>query len=321
MTFTTIIGDVGTLDADAQKVLELAAAAGRPPLHVLGAIEARKSLPAARAFLGEPAPAANIRDLVADLPGGATKMRLYRPKAAPKGEALPLAVYFHGGGWVLGDLDFGQWFCASLVDRLNIAVLNVDYRLAPEHPFPAAVEDAIQALDWASGAARELDAMPDRMAVIGDSAGGNLAAVAALHARDSGFAGLLAQVLIYPVIDLAMQTESYRRNGEGYMLTAETMAWFKGEYLRGASDSDWRASPARALLHDLAPALILTGGFDPLADEARDYASALNQAGVSVKHLHFAGQLHGFLMWAKIVQQSKTALNAISDYLGSRLIA
>jgi acetyl esterase len=248
-------------------------------------------------------------------------MRLYRPNNAPDHEPLPLAIYFHGGGWVLGDLDFGQWFCSSLVDRLNIAVLNVDYRLAPEHPFPAAVDDAIAALDWARGAAQALGAMPDRMAVIGDSAGGNLAAVCALYARDSGFADLRAQVLIYPVIDLAMQTESYRRNGEGYMLTAETMAWFKSEYLRGADESDWRVSPCRASLKGSAPALILSGGFDVLADEARDYATALDQAGVPVKHLHFAGQLHGFLMWAKIVQQSKTALAAITDYLDDNLIA
>jgi acetyl esterase len=157
------------------------------------------------------------------------------------------------------------------------------------------------------------------MAVIGDSAGGNLAAVAALHARDIGFAGLLAQVLIYPVIDLAMQTESYRRNGEGYMLTAETMAWFKREYLQGADERDWRVSPCKGSLKRLAPALIVSGGFDVLADEARDYAVALDKAGVPVKHLHFAGQLHGFLMWARIARQSKTALDAITDYLGGKL--
>ena len=314
-----VYGQAGVVDPDAQAVLDLVKSLDRPPLQALGVADARKSPAGSRALFGLPPPAARTRDLIADLPGGPTAMRLYRPQAAPDDEPLPLALYFHGGGWMLGDLDFGHWFCAALVDRLNLAVLAIDYRLAPEHPFPAAVEDAVAALDWAVAEAQALAVRPDRMAVVGDSAGGNLAAVCAIHARDAGQAGLKAQVLVYPATDLTMASGSYRRNAEGYLLMADTMAWFIDAYLAGADARDWRASPIQAELKGVAPALVINGGFDVLCDEAEAYADKLEAAGVPVRRVHFAGQLHGFLLWAKVVGQSRLALDAIVEALRERL--
>ena len=222
---------------------------------------------------------------------------------------------------MIGDLDFGHWFCAALVDQLDIAVLAVDYRLAPEHPFPAAVDDAIGALDWAIAEAKSLGVASDRIAVVGDSAGGNLAAVCAIHARNAGLGALKAQVLIYPVIDLVMASDSYKRNATGYLLNAETMAYFIDAYLAGADPRDWRASPIHADLKGVAPALVINGGFDVLCDEAEAYADKLEAQGVPVRRVHFAGQLHGFLLWAKAVGQSKLALDVIIDELRQRLLA
>ncbi len=314
----TVIGEAGTLDEDAAAVLALISESGRPPLHLLGVAAAREAIAASRGVMGLPPPSVQTRDFDAPLRGGMRPMRLYRPRDAKDDERLPLAIYFHGGGWIAGDLAYGDWFCASLVDRLRIAVLAVDYRLAPEHRFPAAADDAIDALDWAQASAQILGVRADAFAVMGDSAGGNLAAICAIHARDKAIA-LKSQVLIYPVIDLGMGSDSYRRNGEGYVLTATAMAWFKTEYLNGGDDKDWRVSLHRAHLRGMAPALVISGGFDVLADEGRDYAAGLDAAGVPVQHLHFAGQLHGFLMWAAKVRQSNVALAAIADYLRETL--
>jgi acetyl esterase len=212
---------------------------------------------------------------------------------------MPLVVFFHGGGWVLGDLETHDRMARSLALASGAAVLSVGYRLAPEHPFPAALEDCLAATDWA---ARQVP--PGRLAVAGDSAGGNLAATAAIACRDAGIR-LAAQLLVYPVIDAfgnyADANENARfpsrtENADGYFLTREVMEWFCGHYLADKSQgADWRVSPLRARDHaGLAPAVVCTAWFDPLRDEGAAYAAALNSAKVPSKHYAGEGLIHGF---------------------------
>jgi acetyl esterase len=225
-------------------------------------------------------------------------------------------VFFHGGGWALGNLDSHDSFCRSLANDAGGAVLAVDYRLAPEHKFPAAAEDAETAIAWtaANGAALGID--PTRMAVAGDSAGGNLAAVAALAARQAG-RKLRLQVLIYPTLDLALGHDSHRRVGEGFTLTASAMRWFKELYLaRPEEAASWRASPLREKdLGGLAPAFIVTGGCDPLCDESADYAQRLIGAGVDVTYRLYPGQMHGFVSAGRVLPEGRAASAEIASAL------
>ena len=313
-------GRIDTVDPDSQVVLDMVAASGRPPLQEAGVAAAREGMRASRLLLGATPPETLVRDLAASGPGGAIPIRLYRPLGLPSDHPVPLLVYFHGGGWVLGDIETGDAFCASLADRIGIAVAAVDYRLAPENPFPAAVEDSVAALDWLVANAAGLILRADRVAVAGDSAGGTLAAVCALHARDRGGPALRAQILLYPVTDLAMISDSYRRNANGYMLTADTMRWFIEQYLAGADENDWRASPLRVERVDgVAPALIVTCGFDPLCDEGAAYAARLAAANVPTRHLPYPRQVHGFAMWGKAARDAETLLCQVADELRERL--
>jgi acetyl esterase len=219
-------------------------------------------------------------------------------------------VYFHGGGWVIGDLDTHDTFCRQLANGAGCAVLSIDYRMGPEHRFPAAVDDCLAALDWA---AREADALgldASRLAVGGDSAGGNLAAVAALATRDAGGPSLAYQLLIYPATDMRRGAPSHARNGQGYLLTTETMAWYHDHYIDDPRhDHDWRASP---LLHpDLAglpPALVLTAGYDPLRDEGLEYAQRLSEAGNRVSYVCFERQIHGFILMGRVIDEANDAV-------------
>ncbi|HVH75142.1 MAG TPA: alpha/beta hydrolase [Stellaceae bacterium] len=297
------------LDPDAERVLELVRLSGRPTFDQVSPAEARALFLAGRnVFAPEPAPVAEIRDLAAPGPGvGSIPLRLYRP-----GEGvLPALVYYHGGGWVVGDLETHDTLCRHLANAAGCAVVAVDYRLAPEHKFPAAVEDAWAALEWVAenGAALGIDRA--RLAVGGDSAGGNLAAVASLIARDRGGPLLSCQLLLYPAVDLGMHMDSYRRFAEGYLLTRATMAWFVDHYLaRPAEIDDWRGSPLRAAdLGGVAPAFVVTAGYDPLSDEGAHYARRLVQSGVSICHRHYAGMLHGFLTAGRIVRAAGPALD------------
>ncbi len=228
-----------------------------------------------------------VRDLTVDGADGPLGARLYRPPAA----GTPgLVVFLHGGGWVIGSLDSHDGVCRDLAAGSGAAVLAVDYRLAPEHPFPAAVEDAWAALQWAHRHADELGADGDRMAVAGDSAGGNLAAVTALMARDAGLA-LRLQLLVYPATDFSRHRPSRRENGEGYLLTEQDMVWFEGHYR--PDPMDWRASPLLAPDHaHVAPAAVLTCEFDPLRDEGNEYAAVLAAAGVPVTARCYEGLIH-----------------------------
>jgi acetyl esterase/lipase len=238
-------------------------------------------------------------------PAGDIPVRLYLP---PGDEKLhPLVVFFHGGGWVIGSLDSHDALCRDLAARADAAILSVDYRLAPEHPFPAAVEDSWAALRWVHDHASELGADPARLAVAGDSAGGNLAAVMAFMARDHQLT-LRLQLLTYPATDLSSRRPSVTENGEGYLLTEAAMDWFEAHY--APDRNDWRASPMLAPDHrHLAPAMIQTCEYDPLRDEGNDYAETLRSAGVPVVSRCYQGLIHGSLNFAADVPAARIMLD------------
>jgi len=226
-------------------------------------------------------------------------------------------VFFHGGGWVIGDLDSHDVVCRQLADEGQLIVISVDYRLAPEHKFPAAVEDAISATQWVAANAIALGIDAARLCVGGDSAGGNLAAVVAIAARDGNGPALSGQVLIYPATDFAMTHPSHGEPETSVLLTHSVIRWFRDHYLNGAADvHDWRASPARATtLIGLPPAYVLTAGADPLRDEGDEYAQRLREAGVAVTHRSFPGQFHGFFTMGKLLQQANAAASDIGAWL------
>jgi acetyl esterase len=310
------------LDRDAEQVLEMVRLSGRPSYDTLTPPEARALFLAGREVLSpDPPPVAEIRELAAPGPnGGSIPVRLYRGAAAVPGAALPALVFFHGGGWVIGDLDSHDGICRHLANAAGCAVASVHYRLAPEDKFPAAVEDCFAATRWLADSGAVLGINGGRLAVGGDSAGGNLAAVVSLLARDRGAPALRAQLLLYPAADFVAIRESHRRFAEGHLLTMTTMRWFTAHYLRRPEDAaDWRASPLRAAdLAGVAPAYILTAGFDPLCDEGVAYAERLAECGISVRHRHIADQIHGFLMMGRIVRAAAPALDEIAGVLRER---
>jgi acetyl esterase len=306
-----------TLDPDVERLLELIKASGRPALDSLPPPEARLAYKAGRAVLQpDPAEVASVRDLTVPGPGGPIPVRLYRGIGTEAGRKLPCLVYYHGGGWVIGDIDSHDVICRRLANGAQCAVLSVDYRLAPEHKFPAAFDDAVAAMRFAVDQAGQIGVDPNRVAVGGDSAGGNLAAAAALAARDAGLA-LTHQVLIYPATDMAMSFDSYKRVTDGFPLVARTVEWFINHYLRNEADKyDWRASPLRAAsLRGTAQAIVIVAAHDPLADEGLAYARRLEQDGVRVVSSYFSGQLHGFVSMGKLLRASDTALETISSVL------
>jgi acetyl esterase len=304
------------LDPQARALLERIAAAGAPPLYTLPAPEARRAYRESRAALAAaPASVEEVRELSIPGPAGALRARLYRPRSGER--SLPGVVYFHGGGFIYGDIDTHDVVCRGIAQGTPCAVVSVDYRLAPENKFPAAVEDAFAATAWVAANCTALGIDPARLAVAGDSAGGNLAAVTALTARDRGAPALAMQVLVYPTTDLAAESESVSRFGEGYLLTRESMRWVKRSYLRDERDAaDWRASPLRARdLSGLPAAYIVTAGFDPLRDEGRAYAERLAQAGVSVTHESLEGQVHGFLVMGGALAAAGHAIQRIGQIM------
>ncbi|MBO0735715.1 MAG: alpha/beta hydrolase [Alphaproteobacteria bacterium] len=307
------------LDTDAARVMEMMRLAGGPPYETLTAPEARALFRAScEALSSAPQPVAEIRALSARHPAGRTvRMRLYRGATTSSGGALPALVYFHGGGWVIGDLDTHDCLCRHLANAARCIVVSVDYRLAPEHKFPAAVEDCLYATCWVAEQAKAIGIDRQRVAVGGDSAGGNLAAVVCLLARDLGEPKLVFQVLLYPATDCAMTYPSKQRFAEGYLLTRPTLQWFYDNYLRGPSDlGDWRASPLRAQhLTRLPAALLLTAGNDVLCDEGEAYARRLQQDGVPVLLRQFPDQIHGFLTMGKIVHAALPALDEVAAAL------
>jgi acetyl esterase len=320
MPFLTLCEDSAMpLDPDAETVLEMVRASGRPAYEVVGAVEARRLFRAGFEVLGaDPAPVAATRDLSAPRPDGSTiPLRLYRGSGTGAAEILPVLVYFHGGGWVIGDIESHDPVCRHLANGAGCAVVSVDYRLAPEHKFPAAVEDCFAATAWVAEQGAALGVDPERLAVGGDSAGGNLAAVTCLLARDRGGPRIRYQLLIYPAVDAAMDHPSIHRFAEGHLLTRATMEWFYEQYLRGPEDiDDWRASPLRAPdLGRLPPAFVVTGGYDLLCDEGDAYARRLERCGVPVRLRHHPDQIHGFCAMGKIVKAAHAALDEVAAAL------
>ena len=286
------------LDPESQRLIDIMAAANRPAWHTLSPHAARVLYLSLRPCAQGPRPgAATVVDRTIPGPGGDLPVRLYRPLAAPGDDKLPGLVYAHGGGWVFGNLDSHDTLCAQLAIEAGIAVFAVDYRLAPEARFPGAFDDVVAALQWVAANGTSVGIDPGRLAIGGDSAGGNLAAAASIWARDHGGPKLRLQLLAYPVTDAVARAESYRRYEDGYGLNAATMEWFFDHYTPDkAHRGDWRVSPLRARsLAGLPPALVITAGYDPLRDEGRAYAFRLQQEGTQADLMEFGGMLHGFL--------------------------
>jgi acetyl esterase len=242
---------------------------------------------------GEGPACAHVEDRAVPGPHGDVPVRVYRPESRA---GLPLLVWLHGGGWTLGNVEMHDPIARTLANDAGCVVVSVDYRLAPEHPFPVPLDDCWAALQWAVANATDLGADPSRVAIGGDSAGGNLAAVCALLARDAGGPELALQLLVYPVTDHGFATGSYRDNGEGYLLEDKQMRWFYDCYTRGGADpADWRISPLRApSFEGVAPAMVVTAEFDPLRDEGEAYARALESAGVPTSVRRYDGMIHAF---------------------------
>jgi acetyl esterase len=272
-----------------------------PPYYEVPAHIARRIYRDTRSVLApKPPEVAEARLLLAP---GPVALRAYRPAGTKPDEQLPALVYVHGGGWVIGDLDTHDVLCRQLANAARCAVYAVDYRLAPEHPFPAAVDDCTAAVKFVAGRHK-------LVAVGGDSAGGNLATVAALHARDHGGPEIAFQLLIYPGTDQRGEHPSVTRNGEGYLLTKKAIDYFQAQYLPRKSDFlDWRASPLLAKsLAGLPPAYLITAGYDPLLDEGRAYAERLAKEGVEVAYREYPDMVHGFILFGGVLDTANAAV-------------
>jgi acetyl esterase len=296
------------IDPSAQALLDLIEQRGLPETHTLPPPEARRFY-RERRFYTQPVPPemAAVRETQTD---GGLPLRIYRPLGSRDDAVLPVLVYFHGGGWVIGDLDTHDVLCRELSNGSLACVVSVDYRLAPEHRFPAAVDDCLAATHWVARNAAALKVDARRLAVGGDSAGGNLAAVVSLLARDAGDLQIAYQLMIYPATDMRAELPSHRSNGQGYLLTADTIAYFRGHYMPDSAQYlDWRASPLlREDLSRLPPALVLTAGFDPLRDEGAAYADRLSAAGNRVTHVCFERQIHGFILMGRVIDEASSAV-------------
>jgi acetyl esterase len=300
-----------SLHPQVSALLERVARSPLPPYHTVPAHVARRIYRDTRAALAPKAPDLHeVRLLVLD---GRVAVRAYRPSS----EVLPALVYFHGGGWVIGDLDTHDVLCRQLAAGARCAVFSVDYRLAPEHPFPAAVEDCIAATQFISKNAEALRIDANRVAVGGDSAGGNLATVVALSARDAGGPALAFQLLVYPATDQRCASASHAKNGKGYLLTSEGIDFFSHCYLPDRNAlTDWRASPLLApSLAGLPPALVLTAGYDPLLDEGRAYAERLSREGVAVDYRQYPDMVHGFVLFGGVLDTANAAVAECSAAL------
>ena len=302
-----------TLDPEVQALLEAMRAEGGPPMESLSVEEARQGArDLCRRLGGTPAPVARVEDVECSGPAGAIRVRIYRPDS---GGPRPALVYFHGGGWVIGDLETHSGVCRAVAHRSGAVVLAVDYRRAPEAPFPAAVEDCFAAARWALENAGALSIDPGRVAVGGDSAEGNLAASVSLKCRDEGGPAFALQVLVYPVTNVAsLDTPSYHEFAEGYFLTKSQMEWFARHYCPNPEDRRHpHASPLLAAdLGRLPPALVITAECDVLRDEGESYAGRLEAAGVPVTCHRLPGVIHGFLVMQGALRQAREAIDRIA---------
>ena len=310
------------LHPEVENLLEMSRKAGARPFQDLTPEQARAAYAAGRDVL-QPATedVAAVRDVTIPTKSGSLTLRVYRGAGTQLDETLPCLVFLHGGGWVIGDLESHDRVCRALANRARICVVAVDYRLAPEHRFPAALDDGAAALQWASDNAQALSIAPGRIGVGGDSAGGNLAAVLALMGRDGSAPATMFQALIYPVVDLTASSDSYRRVTSGVPLTAATMHYFIDHYTPEASDRlDWRASPSMAAsLRGTPPALVVTVAHDPLCDEGRGYARRLEDDGVRVTAIHLSDHMHGMLMHGRLIRASNLMVDHVGALIGEEL--
>ena len=317
-----LVRDGLELDLDTQVLLKLAEREPLPPLHTLTPAQARAQLLRSERQVGAPpAPLAEVRELTLAGAAGPLAARLYVPEEALRAEGPGgLVVYYHGGGWVCGDLDSHDHPCRLLAASSGARVLSVDYRLAPEHPFPAPVDDALAAFRDALARAPELGSDPARVAVAGDSAGGHLAAVTALLAAGDGGPAPAFQLLIYPATDCAEISRSRMTFAEGFVLTKENMDWYEQNFLGGHDRRDPRVSPLHAeSLAGLAPAMVVTAGFDPLRDEGEAYARRLRQHGVPVALRRHPGFVHGFAHILLAGHSARVALGEMGGALRTAL--
>ena len=314
------------LDPQVKVVLDQIEALGLPPHYEVGVVQAR-----ANAALRPRAPGpevASVVDRSVPGPNGDVPVRIYTPTSPPlrqaqgelgsgRAETFPVLVYFHGGGMVVGTLETSDGSCRHLCDKVGCVVVSVDYRLAPEHPFPAAPEDCYAVTKWVAENSSEIAADPSRIAVGGESAGGNLAAAVALMARDRGGPRVSLQVLMYPMTSYDFDTASYHENAEGYSLTRKTMMWYWDQYLSSKADAtNPYAIPASSTdLKGVAPAIVLTAEFDPLRDEGEAYAKQLAAAGVNTTCTRYDGVIHGFFGMSAVVDKSKEAVNQVAAAL------
>lgn len=292
-----------------------------PRLHELPVEAARRSYDKLMyAYSGDPEHIANVAQLRLDRrahEGGALTARLYRPEGSAPDTDLPVILWLHGGGWVLGNLNSYDHWCRALANACGAAVCALDYRLAPETRFPGAVDDAWFALQWLLQEASRLHLDTRAISVAGDSAGGNLAATLCLKARDEGGPALRHQVLLYPVVDMLGQYRSEKRYASGFFLEHDSLQWFAHHYLESLADrADWRASPLLADNHaGLPPALVINAECDPLADQGQAYSRILDACGVPVRHVVHVGMVHGFATMFKLFGEARTVLTQIAEAL------
>ena len=311
------------LDPDAASALDAANASGLPPWNTIPVSDARIAyVNSCRAGVGNTIDVRGAEDLPVQLSGRTIRGRLYKPKDNDEhaGERA-LIIHFHGGGFVLGDLDSHDNMCRRLCRDSGAIVLAVDYRLAPEHPFPAAIDDAFESVLWARDNAETLGFEPSQVILSGDSAGANLALVSAIKMRDSNIDPAASIVLMYPVADTNLYTESYEKCANGYRLTRDLMTWFLNHYLPDART--WKnplAAPLKTKdLSGLPATLVITAGFDPLADEGISLANKLNNAGNMVKHIHAKGMIHGFCNMFAIMKEGATTMSKITEWIRANL--
>jgi len=308
-----------TMDPKAQIVGEFVKSI-RKPGYFPPLPELRQQLRTMVTLMDEPAPALErVEDVRIAGPAGEVPARVYAPRRG--GAPLPIVAYFHGGGWVQGDLETHHGLCARLARHAGALVVAVDYRLAPEHKFPAAVDDCLAAYRWLRTRGRDLGGDAGRVAVAGDSAGGNLSAVVSQLAAAGGTPVPTCQVLIYPAVDFSFETDSHRELADGHVIPRDRILWYAEQYLRDDKDkADLRASPLRTpSLAGQPPALIVTAGFDPLRDEGRAYADRLRAAGVDVVYREYPGQIHAFVSLTKAIPQGMTCTLEIAIYLRRHL--
>lgn len=310
------------LTPQARSLLDMVYRVGAPRFHELSVAQARHSFQKLQyAFRPDVPAVASVTEVpMARADGSALLARYYRPLQSGPQDSLPLLIYFHGGGWCVGDIESYDVLCRELANGAGCAVLSVDYRLAPEHPFPAAVIDARFAVEWACEHADLLVIDPARIALGGDSAGGNLSIVTALALRDAGGPQPCCLALVYPSTEIVSERPSRERYADGYFLDRESLVWFFERYLPEGQTEDWRASPMRAAsLAGLPPMLLVSAEFDPLVDDCAAFGARVREEGGEIEEVCMAGMVHGFLTLGKYFPEANETVRLLADTLRRRL--